>query len=164
MSGISFGSVGDIIAVGQIALQLAQALSDSRGSAKEYRELMSELQTFDQALLQVRRPLILLAMMRSWFWQVVALWQNYEESPELTEMGTITEHTVKEFRKTLLSFRLKVDKKYGTSLAAGSSGNWAKDAVKKVEWLKEKEDVLELRRKLQMASDTITMLVLAAMG
>lgn len=59
MSGITFGSVGDIIAVGQIALQLGRALSDSRGSAKEYRVLIRELQAFDQALLQVRKDLIL---------------------------------------------------------------------------------------------------------
>jgi len=54
MSGISFGSVGDIIAVGQIAWALAQALSNSRGSAKEYQALVKELQAFDKALLQVR--------------------------------------------------------------------------------------------------------------
>jgi hypothetical protein len=89
----------------------------------------------------------------------VTLWQNYEDSPALTEMGTITKDIVKEFRETLLAFRL-----YGTSLAAGSSGNWAKDVAKKVGWLKEKGDILELRGKLQMASDTITILVLAAMG
>jgi hypothetical protein len=64
MSGITFGSVGDIIAVWQIALQLAQALSDSRGSAKEYHALIRELQAFDQALLQVRRDLLLLTMLR----------------------------------------------------------------------------------------------------
>ena len=50
---ITFGSVGDIIAVGQIAWSLAKALTDSRGSAKEYQSLIKELQTFDQALLQV---------------------------------------------------------------------------------------------------------------
>lgn len=53
MSGITFGSVGDIIAVGQIVWALAQALSNSRGSAKEYQGLVKELQMFDQALLQV---------------------------------------------------------------------------------------------------------------
>lgn len=52
---ITFGSVGDIIAVGQIAFALAKALTDSRGSAKEYQDLVKELKTFDQALLQVRR-------------------------------------------------------------------------------------------------------------
>lgn len=53
MSGITFGSVGDIIAVAQIASALALALNDSRGSAKEYQSLKKELQAFDQALLQV---------------------------------------------------------------------------------------------------------------
>lgn len=59
MSGITFGSVGDIIAVGQIALALAQALSSSRGSAKEYQSLVKELEKFDQALLQVSRRLVI---------------------------------------------------------------------------------------------------------
>jgi hypothetical protein len=54
MSEITFGSVGDIIAVGQIALLLAKALSDARGSVKEYQCLIKELEIFDQALLQVR--------------------------------------------------------------------------------------------------------------
>jgi hypothetical protein len=53
MSGITFGSVGDIIAVGQIAWALAKALTDSRGAAKEYQSLIKELNSFDQALLQV---------------------------------------------------------------------------------------------------------------
>lgn len=53
MSGISFGSVGDIIAVGQIAWALAKALTESRGSAREYQGLIKELEGFDKALLQV---------------------------------------------------------------------------------------------------------------
>lgn len=53
MSGITFGSVGDIIAVTQICISLAQALSDSRGSASAYQALVKELRTFDKALLQV---------------------------------------------------------------------------------------------------------------
>lgn len=55
---ITFGSVGDIIAVGQIAWSLAQALTDTKGSAKEYQGLIKELQTFDQALLQVHPSLL----------------------------------------------------------------------------------------------------------
>ena len=59
---------------------------------------------------------------------------------------------------------MKVDKRYGTSLGTGGSGNWIKDAGKKVVWLKEKDDILDLRRKLGSASDAITVLTLAAMG
>ena len=51
--GITFGSIGDMIAVGEIAWSLAKALSDSCGSAKEYQGLVKELQTFDGVLLQV---------------------------------------------------------------------------------------------------------------
>lgn len=95
---------------------------------------------------------------------MVALWQNYENSPELEALGKTTKETIQGWRGTLLTFRLKVDKKYGTSLCAGGSGNWLKDASKNVMWLKEKEDVLELRRRLQSASDTLTLLILTAMG
>jgi hypothetical protein len=82
----------------------------------------------------------------------------------LRELGIATNATIKDWRDILQMFRLKVDRKYGTSLAPGGSGNWIKDASKKVIWLKEKEDILELRRKLHTASDTISMLSLAAMG
>lgn len=95
---------------------------------------------------------------------MVALWQNYEDSPELKQLGTVTKDAVKDWGGTLLAFRRKVDKKYGTSLSAVGSGNWLKDASKKVVWLKEKEDILDLRRKLHSASDTIMMLTLAALG
>ena len=62
--GITFGSVGDIIALGQIAWSLAKALSDSRGSAREYQDLAKELRTFDQALLQVGLGLYVLQRLR----------------------------------------------------------------------------------------------------
>jgi hypothetical protein len=50
---ITFGSVGDIIAVRQIAWSLAKALNDSRGSAKEYQGLVKDLQAFQRAVLNV---------------------------------------------------------------------------------------------------------------
>jgi hypothetical protein len=76
----------------------------------------------------------------------------------------VTTDIAKDWLDTLRAFQEKVDKKYGRSLAASGSGNRVKDASKKVLWLKEKEDILDLRRKLSSASDTITMLTLAAMG
>ena len=145
--GIAFGSIGDLIAVGQIAWTLAKSLSSTRGSAKEYQGLVKELETFNNVLLQI-----------------VALWQNYESSPELDELGKVTKHAVEGWRNLLCEFLLKFEKKYGASLRPGGSGNWAKDTSKKFLWLKEKDDVIELRRKVQSASDTITLLVLAAVG
>lgn len=95
---------------------------------------------------------------------MAALWQNSESCPELEVLGVTTRDLVKDLRDILLAFRLKVDKKYGTSMRAGGSGRWLKDASKKMLWLKEKEDILELRRKLHLASDTLTVLILAANG
>lgn len=82
----------------------------------------------------------------------------------MDRVGTITKDAIKDWRDTLLVFQVNVDKKYGASLVAGGSGNWMKDASKRVTWLNEKDDILDLRRKLASASDTITMLTLAAMG
>jgi hypothetical protein len=47
--GITFGSIGDLIAVSEIAWSLSKALKDSRGSVKEYRCLEKELGTFSEA-------------------------------------------------------------------------------------------------------------------
>ena len=47
--GITFGSIGDLIAVSEIAWSLSKALKDSRGSVKEYRCLEKELETFSEA-------------------------------------------------------------------------------------------------------------------
>lgn len=76
----------------------------------------------------------------------------------------VTTDVAKDWLDTLRAFQEKVDKKYGRSLGTSGSGNWMKDASKKLVWLKEKEDILDLRRKLNSASGTITMLTLAAMG
>ena len=52
-AAITFGSLGDILAVCQIAWSLGKALSGSRGSAKEYQDLKKDLDCFAQVLMQV---------------------------------------------------------------------------------------------------------------
>jgi hypothetical protein len=86
--------------------------------------------------------------------EIIALWQNYD-CPDV-----ITTDAAKDWLNTLRAFQEKVDKKYGTSLGALGSGNWMKDVSKKFIWMKEKENILDLRRKLNSASHTITMLTL----
>jgi hypothetical protein len=55
---ITFGSVGDIISTIQIAIQLLTALNESRGSAREFRDLVKSLTIFYGILEQVysRKP------------------------------------------------------------------------------------------------------------
>jgi hypothetical protein len=58
-TALTFGSVGDIIQVCQIALQLGRAVGTGHGAAsgessKEYQALQADLNLFVQALTQVR--------------------------------------------------------------------------------------------------------------
>ncbi len=50
---VTFGSVGDIVAIAQIAAQLLKALSSSNGSAQEFQDLLVQLRTFHRCLDQV---------------------------------------------------------------------------------------------------------------
>lgn len=57
---LTFGSVGDMIQVCQIALQLGRAIGAGHGAAggessKEYQELRNDLDLFVHTLTQVRR-------------------------------------------------------------------------------------------------------------
>lgn len=52
-ASFSFGSFGDIITTAQLVWRLARALSDSRGSAPEFRQLVEELNLFYGALTNV---------------------------------------------------------------------------------------------------------------
>ena len=54
MAAITFGSVGDIIAVCQVIKTTIHALSTSRGSAAEYQSLTNSLWSLSQALESVK--------------------------------------------------------------------------------------------------------------
>ena len=51
-----------------------------------------------------------------------------------------------------------------TPLAPSGSGNWFKDVGQKILCIKEKEEVAELKRKLESSTQKITFLTLAAVG
>ena len=50
MASVTFGSVGDIIAICQVISTTINALSASRGSAVEYQALLNELASLEQAV------------------------------------------------------------------------------------------------------------------
>ena len=51
---VTFGSVGDIIAVGLLIKDLIKCLDGTRGSSSEYQAIVRELQSLDYAFLQVK--------------------------------------------------------------------------------------------------------------
>jgi hypothetical protein len=52
-AAVTFGSVGDILAICQIVAGLAKALKGSQDSAKHYQSLLSKLDIYNNTMLQV---------------------------------------------------------------------------------------------------------------
>lgn len=148
--GVTFGSIGDLIAVGEIAVSLAKALNDSRGSVKEYQDLMKELQLFDKTL-----------------FQTTLLLQSYEASPEIVDLCTVTNEVAKDCQVILNDFREKVDRKYGSTLGVQrplTRSARVKAAGRKIGWVREKDEVIALKAKLQASINSIALLISAAVG
>jgi hypothetical protein len=111
---MSFGfSVGDFVAGAQLAYTLCRALSDANGSAKEYRELIAQLDVVHKVLLQV---------------------DQLRASNQLAQSTVNTLlFTVNCANETMGSF-LDQNQAYQESLKAGGSGNPVKDVYRKVKW------------------------------
>lgn len=92
----------------------------------------------------------------------MALWQNYESSPELNRLGASTKAAVQDCRETLLKFKDNIEQKYGPSLDSSGSRNWVKDTTKKLLWTKGRKEIEALRKQSQASSESIIMLTLVA--
>lgn len=67
---ITFGSVGDIVATIQVAAKLLEILSASRGSARDFQELVVELRTYHRALDNAR-------MLRICYWRAMLTYDRF---------------------------------------------------------------------------------------
>ncbi|KAI0021602.1 hypothetical protein F4780DRAFT_271425 [Xylariomycetidae sp. FL0641] len=145
-AAFSFGSVGDIITLCQLSIQLSKALSDARGSAKEYRELRRELDCFVDKLAHV-----------------IATFQQYENSPALEGLDKAAKRCVDECTILIQAELDRLVPRYDDSLGDEQSASYARRAVKKIQWsIIEKEDVARLRAKLSQETHALTMLVALA--
>ena len=53
-AAVTFGSVGDILAICQVVAGLAKALRGTQDSVKHYQSLLSRLDIYNNSMLQVR--------------------------------------------------------------------------------------------------------------
>ncbi len=53
MAAFTFGSLGDILTLCQLGVQLGTALSSQRGSSKEYLEFRKDVEAYGAVLMQV---------------------------------------------------------------------------------------------------------------
>jgi hypothetical protein len=134
-AALTFGSVGDIIALCGLAIELGRALGSVRGSAKEYQTLRKDLDQFVQVLMQV-----------------IATFEQFENSPQLDSLGSVTRSIIDECSDIIGDVLCSLRDKYGDSLQPGGSGNKAKDVYRKLEFsLREKEKIQLLQDSLNRA-------------
>jgi hypothetical protein len=135
---VTFGSVGDIIAVCTLIKDLVAALNQSRGSQAEYKQLIDELNLLEDVLARIGHLCNTAGTTTGRRFEVSAL-----------------HHTTLQIawtcRKNIENFNIRL-KKYGKTL--GSSGSSQKSdvfkaAVAKIRWqLGEKEHVASFHTKI----------------
>jgi hypothetical protein len=146
---ITFGSVGDIIAVCLLVKDCAEALSDTNGSSAEYQAVIRELYVLEKALLEIG-----------------VLARIHATTPELKSLFISIATTVDQCRKSLEAFRAKT-KTYDAYLAQGCGKSAAQrvfaGSAKKILWqVKMKDEIARFRAELIAHSISIDQLLAAA--
>ncbi|KAH6971410.1 hypothetical protein BKA56DRAFT_635546 [Ilyonectria sp. MPI-CAGE-AT-0026] len=140
---LTFGSVGDIPAICQIAIELSRALGSSAGSAKEYLELRTDLDSFVRVLMQV-----------------IGTYEQHQVSPWLKSVESEIKHVVADCGKLVQDALDHFLPKYHSHLRSGGSGNIFKDALKKVEWnFSEMANLQRLSGKMKTYTERISLLI-----
>ncbi|KAH8165437.1 hypothetical protein CIB48_g2818 [Xylaria polymorpha] len=136
----TFGSLGDIITLSQIAIQLGRTLAgDVTGSSQQYKDLRDELSAFTR---------------------VIETYQQHEVTPLFTSLDAITKAIIDDCGCLMQDVLEKLVPRYGQSLGDARSKYNIKGFVKKIEWsLRETERVEKLREKLHRNSQLLGMLI-----
>lgn len=125
MTSVTFGSVGDILAVCLLVKDLIRALDDCRGSADEYQEVIRELEMLDRVLTQVH-----------------SLSQTQGRSVELNAVFLVAQHAAEACRKRIEAFHNSI-KKFDASLGSGASRASCRAAAMKIRWYLARSDGLD---------------------
>lgn len=144
---LTFGSLGDIIALVQLAINLGRAIGVGTTalngtSAKEYQELRHDLDVLVNVLMQV-----------------VSTYQQHELGAPLHVLDRVTKTVVDQLTTLIQDALGHLQSRYGSSLTKEGSGSKAKDVYKRVEWcVREKDQLRILREKLQEGMQRLNLL------
>lgn len=162
---LTFGSLGDIIQLCQLAIQLSRAVGVGCGavgeSVKEYLELRKDLDFFVRILMQVKSAVLdfQVTMLTQVLPQVIETYQERESSPYLEGLNHVSKSVVDQTASLIQDALNHFQSRYKNSLLPGGSGKKLKDVYKKVEWsTREKERIRGLREKLQESVQRLSLL------
>ncbi|KAK0737418.1 hypothetical protein B0T21DRAFT_383396 [Apiosordaria backusii] len=139
---LTFGAVGDFLALLSLINDIRSALDDSRGSSKTYRDLIEGLTLLEKSLQQVEK-----------------IYQGPGFANGLQDLGAIAQATVNQICEVLQEFRDRICSKYGSSLASGGSGNIIRDVTRKIQWKFEEKDVEQFRAKVAGLTVSLNLLL-----
>jgi hypothetical protein len=146
---ITFGSVGDIIAVCVLVKDCVEALSDANGSASQYQAVIRELYILEKALLEVG-----------------VLSRTHATTPELTALFTSADTTIEQCRKSLAHFKAKIqpyENHLGTTSTNSNVQKAFNGSAKKLLWqIKMKDEVARFRAEVVAYSVSIDQILAAA--
>lgn len=122
--GITFGSVGDFVAVAALIRQIVSSLQDSGGSASDYQELFREVDGLQCALDEI---------------------EHLEGKPEQMSANNGIRFAALNCQCSLSELQTKL-KWYGSSVGVRRSGSRLQDIGKRLKWqLKMKDEAKKLR-------------------
>ncbi|KAJ3521381.1 hypothetical protein NM208_g13315 [Fusarium decemcellulare] len=143
---LTFGSLGDIIALCQLAVQLGRAVGVGGKvgeSAKEYQQLRLDLDTLVRILMEV-----------------VATFQQHEISEELKVLDDATRSVVDQCASLIQDTLDRLQPRYHSSLSREVSGTKIKRAYKSIQWrVSEPERLRCLQEKIQEGVQRLSLLV-----
>lgn len=135
----AFGfSTGDFINAIHLVKGIVKALNDSRGSSKEYLEVISELRGLEVALIQVKA--------------------QYNSIVKI-EQSSALRQAVKECETSIIDFLESLQKYHGHLSKVGTGNKW-KDALRKIQWhLCKTDDLITFRLRIASHVQSIEMLL-----
>ncbi|KAK3367404.1 hypothetical protein B0T24DRAFT_390146 [Lasiosphaeria ovina] len=140
---VSFGSVGDIIAVCLLVKDLADAFDKTRGSGAEYQGLTRELGSLERCLLQVD-----------------LLCRSPVQSQDIATICDAARSTIKDCELSLQDLYRRIQKYDRYLNNKGSGATFFANAAMKIRWqISEKDDIQKFRSTIAIHTDALSMLL-----
>lgn len=138
---LAFGAVGDFIAVIALIKDIIAVLDDSRGSAKDYRDVVHSLEILQRTVEQVSK-----------------IYDDHRVAKDLRDLRILAMNSTSQIQKGLKAFRDR-NRKFDCSLGAGAKKIIFRQAFRKIQWSFEEKDVMKFGDEMRGYTVTLSMLL-----